>query len=187
MKSVLMAAIVAVITAAITMACGAPVAQQPTTQVVEVQADQPTTQVVEVQAAQEGSYWSLSANKSFKAIEYGCTLGWRAVAMPNGCVVVIDRTQKGYGHNGRTAPFGVVIPSDMGVTITYGWDGRVFVSAKAKTYTFVLLDESDARIVQTFSSSDPQWDDDLLREFFIAQMGGDLDSIWREGVSDDID
>jgi len=182
-----MVVVTAIVTAAICLACGAS-AGQPATQVVDAPAQptqvmvgvQPTVQVVEKSL----SYWAKAQNKAFKAIEYGCTQAWKEVGMPTGCVVVIDRAREGWGHNGLTGPFGIVIPFDTGVTIKTGWDRKVYVPAKAATYTFVLLDESDFRIVQSFSNQEGLWDEGLLLEFFNSQMGGDVDTIWREGVSD---
>lgn len=182
-KNFLMVVLTAVITAAIVMACGTdmPGAQkaQPTQVVVE---EAPAQEEVAIQVVASGSYWGLSANKAFKAIEYGCTRAWKAIQMPYGCVVVIDLTRKGYGHNGITGIFGVVIPRENGVTITGG--SGVYVAAKAKMYTFVVIDDKEAAVVQQFSTTDPQWDEELLREFFTTQMGGEVSTIWREGVSD---
>ena len=195
MKNFFMVVLTAIFTAAIVMACGAPVAQQPTTQVesatqVVVEATaQPTQVTAEAQKSQPTKekyrgYWTLGENKSFKAIEWGCTQRWDATLMPTGCVIIIDRKGKGFSHDGLSAPFGVVVPFDKGVTIKVGWDTVVYVAAKAKTYTFVVIDDKGASVRHEFLSRDALWDDELLREFFIAQMGGQVETIWREGVSD---
>ena len=181
-KNYLLAVLTAITAAAIMVACGAaPVAIQPT-KVVEAKAQPQGEESVDWTALKKSgpNYWSLSTSKAFKAVEFGCTLKWGP--MERGCIVVIDKKGEGFVHDGVTGPFGVVVPRETGVTITSA--KSLYIPAKDQTYSFVIIDERGPFLAQQFSSSDPQWDDKLLTEFFVTQMGGEVSTIWREGVSD---
>lgn len=182
MKNVFLAVITAITAAAIMAACGAAPAPaaKPTQVVAEAQ-----PQLV-VGAQKTTAYWAMPASKAFKAVEYSCTLRWKATGMQNGCVIVVDRVGGGYMTNGVVGPFGVVVPRETGVTIYPAMGGNaVYVEAQTKTYSFVIIDEKGAYLTKKFTSSDPQWDDELLKEIFVTQMGGEVSTIWREGVSFD--
>lgn len=185
MKNIILAVVTA-LTVAILAACGAaaPSASSFSKEAPVVQSvvDAPAKAVVDAPAQ---GYWTKAENKSFKAIEYSCTLGWKEISMPNGCVIVIDRKGGGYTHNGYNGPLGVVIPGEKGVTIkpAVGWDVLAHVSSEPKQYTFVVIDDKGAYIASQFKTSAPKWDDELLKEFFDSQMAGGVETIWREGVS----
>lgn len=185
-------AVLTAITAAILMACGAPsqVAQVKTQPTAEAQPTVvATAQPTLVPGHKSGpSYWSMPDSKAFKAIEYSCYQGWKG-DMGNGCVVVIDRAGEGFTHDGVSAPFGIVIPTEKGVTIhpVGCWDCIVFVAPEPKRYTFVVLSRQNNVIVSQFTTTAPKWDEELLKGFFVTQMGGDVSTIWREGVSVGID
>jgi hypothetical protein len=184
MKNLVLVVFTAIITAAITMAYGVAQVGQPATQVVEVQKSEPITQVVVAKSTD--SYWAKAQNKAFKAVEYGCTQAWKSVDMRTGCVLVIDLTRKGFSHDGSAGQFGVIIPRESGVSISVQ-GSKIYVEAKAKMYTFVVIDDKGPKLASQFTPNENLWDEKLLREFFETQMGGEVDTIWREGVSDDID
>jgi hypothetical protein len=79
-----------------------------------------------------------------------------------------------------------VIPRENGVTITpaSSWYRKVFVQAHPKTYSFVVIDDKDVSVVSKFTPNESLWDKGLLREFFVTQMGGTVDTIWDQAVSD---
>lgn len=189
MNKLILAVITALIAAVLTACGAAPVAKLSKPQVVAATPTQVVAEAtVDWTAIKKAgpSYWSLSTSKGFKAVEYSCTLRWKATGMQNGCVIVVDRVGGGYMTNSVVGPFGVVIPRETGVTIYPAMGGNaLYVEAKAKTYSFVIIDEKGAYLTKQFTSSDPQWDDKLLTEFFVTQMGGEVSTIWREGVSFD--
>jgi hypothetical protein len=77
----------------------------------------------------------------------------------------------------------VITPLASGVTIS-AQGSKMYVEAKAKTYTFIVIDDKGPKLESQFTPQESLWDEELLREFFITQMGGDVTTIWREGVSD---
>lgn len=183
--------LVAILIATITAACGAP-ALTSTVTTVTVQPTPgakalptPEAKALPKPLTVVKGYWAMPQNKAFKSLEWACHKGnW--TSMDTGCVIVIDRTQKGFAHNGLNGPFGVVLPQGDGVTIkpAEGWNDGTFVSAKAKTYSFVVIDDKGVEIVHSFETQSPKWDEELLREFFDTQMGGEVETIWREGAVD---